>query len=361
MMMDRKRSFRFAVFALMGVALMVFGGSALGAIGPGPIGGTFELDGNVVHNTATTPPEDWADLYPGNTGAFARSSGLIEDVVNGTFKASTGTTNACPGILPAGSTLSTCDNVATSGSTKDDLNFGSWRWIWQQANDKNDIEHVWAVLYDDVDDPATPNVVESDPWIVFAIDKLANNGDAAIGVWFTQNDITLQNPDIDNNPNGRFVGVHKDNDVLIQADLTAGGDASRVEVFKWEAGGGSGSTPDIVSLGQVNNVDCSTSPYTQGFCGILEQSARPSGWHADRVAVPLQVRRRRGSVERRTSPPPSSRAPSTSRSSSRTRSPASRRASPRHGSRTPRPRSWSTSASSTSTSARPTSPSRRTA
>ena len=221
--------------------------------------------------------------------------------MNGTQKASSGATNLCgpPGILPAGSTLGTCDDTARAASTKDDTQLQQLAVYWQAANDKNDIEHVWAVLYDDVDNPAT-QTVEHDPWIVFMIDKLANNGDASIGVWFATNDIGLTNPDKDNNPTGKFTGVHKDNDILIQADLTAGGDASRVEVFKWAAGQGSGSTQDIVSLGQVDNVDCSTATYTQGFSGISEQGARSDrrNWNPHGVALPLQVQRRCRRVDR---------------------------------------------------------------
>ena len=68
-----------------------------------------------------------------------------------------------------------------------------------RPNDKNDIEHGYAALYRELQGR------ESD-YVYLGTDKLSNNGDAAIGFWFLQNDVTQVgniggNPALDFSPN----------------------------------------------------------------------------------------------------------------------------------------------------------------
>src|SRR5436309_4914292 len=268
---------------VVGISFLVFS-VALGH----PASGFFELDGN-IKNDAGGAIDDWQ-----NPSHAIRFTGISEDVVNGTQKASTGAgTNVCPGILPSGSTLSTCDDVATGGSTKDDVNFSSWNWIWQQANDKNDIEHTFAALYNDTTgvqctDPGPPpvptgcNVNYGHNFAVFGLDKLSNSGSASVGFWFTNGAISLTNPGTSNSPKGKFNGSHQNGDLLVQSDFTSGGSVSRVEVFIWcndnPAGTdvcdnypGPSSHPNLISQGQ-QAFDCTIAPATAGFCGIATQA-----------------------------------------------------------------------------------------
>ena len=279
---SRSRRAIVIVGGLVGISFLVLS-IALG----NPASGFFELDGNITSQGL----DDWATLNAGG-GSAVRFSGISEDVVNGTQKASAGVgTDVCSGILPSGSTLTTCDDVATGGSTKDDINFSSWKWIWQQANDKNDIEHTFAALYNDTSgDPCTapntpagcnPNFGHN--FAVFGLDKLSNSGSASVGFWFTNDQITLSDPGINNSPNGSFVGSHQNGDVLVQSDFTSGGSVSRVEVFVWCSNNPAGvdvcdnypgpaSHPNLISQGQ-QAFDCTTATATAGFCGIATQAA----------------------------------------------------------------------------------------
>jgi hypothetical protein len=271
-----RRSIKFFPLVLLVAAglLISTAGQSLAAGGIMP--GIFELDGNVKHDAQTTPPDDWANM-PGSSLKF---TGITEDVVNGTQKASTGATNVCPGILPAGSTLTTCDDVATGGNTKDDLDFSQWNWIWQAANDKNDIEHTFAAQYKDTT-VGSPTFGHN--FIVFGLDKLSNSGSASVGFWFTKQDISLTNPGPPNNsPAGKFNGTHTQGDLLVQSDFTSGGSVSRVEVFVWcnsavpatpcASYPGPASHPNLISQGQ-QAFDCTLATPTSGFCGIATQAS----------------------------------------------------------------------------------------
>src|SRR5262245_23211523 len=220
------------VGTVIGLGLLV--GSA-SAVVPPFAGGFFELDGNVT----SQGHDDWATLNGGG-GSAVRFSGISEDVVNGTEKASQGiASNVCSTILPSGSTLTSCDDVATGGNTKDDLDFSSWNWIWQQSNDKTDIEHTFAALYQDTsgtqcnldadgkpipDSPVGCNPAKGHNFAVFGLDRFSNSGSASVGFWFTRDAITLTNPGPPNNsPQGTFVGTHQNGDLLVQSDFTSGG------------------------------------------------------------------------------------------------------------------------------------------
>src|SRR6266568_1196714 len=105
------------------VGLGVFAGIILLAIGTAlanPATPFFELDGGVTSQGV----DDWATLVGGG-GHSLLFSGLNEDIVNGKQLASKGTASQCASILPATSTLTTCDDVATGGNTKDDQNFSN--------------------------------------------------------------------------------------------------------------------------------------------------------------------------------------------------------------------------------------------
>src|SRR5215475_5009209 len=77
----RLRSVRsFAVFTVLIVAGLLWIGSAQAVHDTG----MFELDGNVVHDSATTPPYDWTSLF-GATGNRL----IAPDPINGPLLART--------------------------------------------------------------------------------------------------------------------------------------------------------------------------------------------------------------------------------------------------------------------------------
>ena len=244
-----------ALVAVVGLALTAR--ANLGTFDPA----VFELDGNA---TDPTPPlgDDWETTLTsgGDSGA---TTGLLEDIVNGHNLASTFPAHECDvGVT-------TCDDVATGGSTKDDIDFDEWLWHYQTPNDKTDIEHAFAALYTD---PADDHV-----WVVFGMDRFNTNGSAAVGFWFTQEDIATTEPV--GSADGEFTGNHVNEDILIQSDFTSGGSTSRVEVFEWDDdAGGPSSHPDLESRAIAVNADCDNAPVTATFCAIANKAAVPAEW-----------------------------------------------------------------------------------
>src|SRR5881396_160424 len=86
--------------------------------------------------------------------------------------------------------------IFTQGGSKDPLDISQWHWKHADTvPDKDTITHGYAASYS-----ASPS---GDKVVVMGGDRLAVNGDANIGAWFFQQNVTL-------NSNGTFSGVHVD-------------------------------------------------------------------------------------------------------------------------------------------------------
>jgi hypothetical protein len=128
--------------------------------------GLFELDRNAT-NDAAVLGEDWNNIYTGPNTASASSF---------TFD----------GIGPT---------IFTGGGSKDDLNTTSWLHKSGSTPAKDELLDGFAARYGDN--------------VYFGADRYANNGDAVMGFWFFQQEITPQ-------PNGTFgPGQHENGDILV--------------------------------------------------------------------------------------------------------------------------------------------------
>src|SRR5262249_36499564 len=63
----------------------------------------------------------------------------------------------------------------------------------------------------------------------FGGDRFANNGDAFVGFWFNQNQVSQQS-------GGTFNGLHTVGDLLVLANFTNGGVTQNVQVYEWVGG-----------------------------------------------------------------------------------------------------------------------------
>jgi hypothetical protein len=160
----------------------------------------FELDGNVADDPSNTIA-DWNTLN-GDCTVPAGGSGS-----------------------PGGSNARTCigsENpplIFTQGGSKDPNDISQWHWKpADTVPDKDTITHGYAASYTD---PISQHKV-----VVIGGDRFAVNGDANIGAWFFQQNITL-------NPNGTFSGVHVDRDVFLVSAFVNGGGTAVINAYEW--------------------------------------------------------------------------------------------------------------------------------
>jgi hypothetical protein len=179
----------------------------------------FELDGNAYSSTN----EDWSTLYGGG----------------GTSKSYSGVT-ADPAPLTAFKT----------GGSKDTNDISSWKHTDTSVPDKDDITNAYAASY----------VVNDTVYVYFGADRFAQDGDAALGVWFFQENIQVLQ-------NGQFSGLHKNGDLLLVSNF---GSDQEITVYKWENG-------NLVLLFSDNNAVCN-SDSSQTVCAITNSVEIPSPW-----------------------------------------------------------------------------------
>jgi hypothetical protein len=87
--------------------------------------------------------------------------------------------------------------------------------------DKDNITNAYAAAY----------TVNGELLIYFGADRFANDGDAQLGFWFFQENVSL-------NPNGSFSGTHLVGDILVLANFSQGGSVSTIQVLEWVGTGG---------------------------------------------------------------------------------------------------------------------------
>ncbi len=215
--------------------------------------GMFELDGNVVHNSATTPPYDWTSLF-GATG----NQLIAPDPINGPVLASTFVDDT-----------DSVDTTYFAGGTKIDDRVHNMACGGPAANDKTSMDYVYAALIQ-VPQNAPDNA--GDQVLYFGIEKQAagNGGDNAFGFWLFQN----KNVGCDASGSAKFTGAHTDGDLFIDGLFTNGGGASDVEVFRWNGDditGSLGSTP--IFTGDV----CGAVAGNDDVCAIANDATITAG------------------------------------------------------------------------------------
>lgn len=204
---------------------------------PTPVGDIFELDKNAVDDAS--PLDDWQTLNSGGGSAIATT-------LDG---------NGNPVEIPdlGGQT------IFTTGGSKDDLDLSQWRHKSGNSPPKDEITNAYAAAYQS----------GTDTYVVFGADRFAQNGDAVIGFWFFQDEVSLitTGPDA-----GKFSGVHTNGDVLILSDFSQGGGEVTIRVFKWNSPGGAiNGTLDLIGTG----FGCAASPL---FCAEVNDAPTPAPW-----------------------------------------------------------------------------------
>lgn len=187
-MTNAKKPARTAVFAgLLTLVVLPLAASAQ------ELGSTFELEADAVADPAMAG-DDWNEVNTGGGSPLART-GTVAD--------------------PAPVT------IFTGGGSKDGTDISSWKHKDGSVPDKDNITNAYAAAYN----------VDGDLVITFGADRYANDGDAQLGFWFFQQNVTLS-------PAGSFNGTHQVGDILVLANFSQGGSVSTIQVLKWVGAGG---------------------------------------------------------------------------------------------------------------------------
>lgn len=198
----------------------------------------FELDGNAIHGPST----DWDQVFPGPSPIEFRATAFIAEVGQAT--------------------------VFNGGGSKDTSNISEWRYKDGSAPDKDNIENAFAAAYITEDNPLTAEDESGQLVVYFGADRYGNSGDALLGFWFFQQDVSL-------GANGRFTGVHEVGDVLVLANFANGGSVANIEVLEWVASGGNVS-PNLRRLFN-DTANCDSDTVTTA-CAISNSGGVPAPW-----------------------------------------------------------------------------------
>ena len=166
----------------------------------------------------------------------------------------------------------------TTGGSKDDNAISQWKHTGGVVTpNKSNITNAYAKTYID---PSNGHLI-----IAFGADRFDDEGDAAMGFWFFENDVTAPGT---GNSASFAGGPHTDNDVLIQVDYVNGGSVAEVQVFQWRGNGtgnfGSGNTLLEIGSGSGagNAVVCnSTGPAANSVCITTNSAPFPAPWVFD--------------------------------------------------------------------------------
>lgn len=248
--------------AVIGVALgVVIGGVAVlsNALAVHQPGAPFELDGNPTRDGA---PDDWNNVFgldlPYTTPRGIPSSG-------------DGETFVMDGATLAGGK----EASAWSGSNKDIDLISTWEYKASKVTpDKDNITNAYAKAYEvggfpGGDFPNHPAGVHEHLIIYFGADRFANNGDAALGFWFFQGNVSM-------GEGGTFNGEHEIGDILVQVDFVQGGSSSEVQIFKWVGSGGDFGPLQEIKFGASNGAEVCTADDTA--CAITNEQTVASPW-----------------------------------------------------------------------------------
>jgi hypothetical protein len=195
--------------------------------------GLFELDRDATNDVAV-PGDDWADIYNNTSSATSKSF---------TFD----------GEGPT---------IFTGGSTKDDLDTTGWLHKSGSTPPKDELLDGFAARYGNN--------------LYFGADRIANNGDSVMGLWFFQNEVVPQ-------PDGTFgTAGHKNGDILVLSDFSGGGGNVTIRVFQWHSPGGAiNGTLDLLAGTLDTPADCvgpPSAPANDPFCATVNRVVTPSPW-----------------------------------------------------------------------------------
>ena len=141
---------------------------------------------------------------------------------------------------------SSSTNAFTGGHSKDALQISGWAYSSANTPPKDGLNAAYAAGY---------AITDFD--VIFGADRFEGSGDANIGIWLFQNQISL-------NGTGGFIGNHANGDVFIVSAFITGGGISQIAVYSWDQPG----LPNAITSndGQVGCSKASNNNPQKGDC-----------------------------------------------------------------------------------------------
>ncbi len=224
------------------VALMVLGWGGVCAPRAAAVDnlGLFELDGN-PNDAVAGLPDDFASVRLGTPS---------DGVINHVFR------------HDAIVDVDGSDVILTGGASKDSSDLPGWRWTpINSLQPKNDIANAYAASYIYLG-PNTGIHQTGDIVYYVGADIAPGTGASNLSFWL------LQDPSFAQQPGGTFTGVHQNYDVLIQANVAAGGTVDTT-MFYWLSG-------SLVTI--LASTGCTgANPLGCGIANTVALSV-PAGW-----------------------------------------------------------------------------------
>ena len=216
----------------------------------------IELDGNAVTDNAAF--DDWDSVCKAVTITNDTTSSIPDQCASagGLLASNTAVAWANDGAQNA--------TIFTGGGSKDPLTLTGWQWKDQAGGlpDKDNLQDAFAARYSIPKNTTTcraPSTAANCEVLFFGSDRFDNSGDAQQGFWFFQNKVTLDPA------TGKFVGVHKNGDLLILSDFSNGGQVSTINIYKWT---GTDATGGLTFLTGGSASKCGGGA-NDAFCGIV--------------------------------------------------------------------------------------------
>ena len=238
----RRRIAAWAVLMFV-LSLLVQYASFVGTVAAVHDVGIFELDGNALDQGAVDG-DDWEDGTAGAADSLFIPGSVEKDGPDATY--------------------------FKGGGSKDHRNLDDWEWsATDVAPDKDELLDVFAAVYEN-----------GDTLVYFGADKFDDSGDAQIGFWFFQDNVSLDG-------DGTFNGLHTVGDVLVLSDFTNGGSVDTICVYEWnppgansvidnEAGCDIGNNVTLVAAGA--QCDVSTPDGEFDVCAIVNGGTETAPW-----------------------------------------------------------------------------------
>ncbi|MEX2554381.1 MAG: LPXTG cell wall anchor domain-containing protein [Actinomycetota bacterium] len=191
--------------------------------------GLFELDGDATASGA--PGADWSNTGSAIATAFVTDGQAPED-----------------------------ETYLHTGDSKDIKDFDEWvPTTTDEAPDKDEILHAFAAGYNNAD---------GDLIVYFGLDRFDASGDAQVGFWFAQSNVSIVGSSV--------VGDHQVGDILVLSDFVNGGSVPDIRVFKWVGSGGSDGPIDEVTTS--GDPDCNAADPGDDLCALINADIEDAPW-----------------------------------------------------------------------------------
>jgi hypothetical protein len=197
--------------------------------------GVFELEGDAFDDPAVLG-DDWSSVN-GSGGTPLAKTGVLSDPGNAT--------------------------IFTGGGSKDPIDISGWRHKDASGGlpDKDNITNAYAAAYN----------VNNELIIYFGADRYANSGDAQLGFWFFQQNVSV-------NADGTFNGIHTIGDILVLANFSNGGSTVTIQVLEWVGSGGEQPGGTMHLLLTASGAQCGAGLSNDLACAISNALPTASPW-----------------------------------------------------------------------------------